>query len=176
MGVLLNRYLVENLETRLWIPPRVWSPARALGFMPEELHSGLRMQKHPWLWSLLQWDAYSGFAAGLTLTLLTLAAWTAWRYSRAAPGGFREILRHGKLGLVRQLGSVAARTLIAPGLAALLVYLTAVPSLIDQNEAKYDLHVTRLSDPAAARREIDAEIAAIRTDATLMDELRKKAE
>ena len=176
LGATIAEFVEANLETKTWIQSRAWSEAQTLGLVVEGLQSGMHLETHPWLWSLLQWHAYSGLYVGLALSLLILTAWTSRRLSRTTEGGFRQVLRHEKLRCLRLIGTTAARSLVLAGAVVLVVYLATVPAAIDQGEASYQRDYTRLVDQAAARHEINAEIAAIRNDATLMTELRQKAE
>lgn len=173
-GPTIAGFVETNLAPKIWIPARVWSEAQALGITADDLPSGITQR--PWLFSLLQWDAYHGFYAGMVLSLLSLPVLLMFRLSRATPGGFRQLLRQRKIESLRLTAATAARSLVLAGMGALLVYLATVPAHIDEREAYYQRHYSRLADPLAARREIETEIAAIRSDATLMVELRQKAE
>lgn len=175
-GLWIAEYVEANLESGVSVPPRVWSEAQPLGLLADDLRGGMHMEQYPWAWSLLQWHSYSGFYIGLALTLVILTAWFSRRLVRATPGGFREILRHGKLAYAGLIGIIAARSLVTAGIGALLLYLAATPSAIDEREAWYQRHYTRLVDADATRRELDAEIAAIRNDVALMAKLRQAAD
>jgi len=175
-GPTIAEFVEENLDRRVWVTSRVLSEVQSLGFVAEDLRSGMKLEQHPWLWSLLQWHSYSGPYVGLLLSLLILSVQSSMCLSRATAGGFRQILRQRKLDFLRLIGTNAARTLAIAGAGALLVYLACVPTTIKESEAYYLRHYARLVDPIGARREIDAEIAAIRNDAALMSELRLKAE
>lgn len=120
--------------------------------------------------------AYSEFYVGLTLTLLILVAWSTRRHIRGTPGGLRETVLRGKRAYARRIGTIAARSLISAGVVALLMYLAAAPTAIDEREAWFQRHYPQFVDVTAASRELDTQIAAIQSDVALMAELRRKAE
>ncbi|MBI3866064.1 MAG: hypothetical protein HY290_29655 [Planctomycetia bacterium] len=164
----------EHLATQIWVPSRVWGEMRALGITADDLPNTLT--GHRWMWSLLQWVTYQGPYIGLALSFLFLVAPLAIRLCRATAGGFRQVLRQEKTRCLRLIATTAARSVLLAAVGALGVYFATVPAAIETGEAWYQRHYSRLADPHAARREIDAEIASIRNDPSLMAELERRAE
>jgi len=134
------------------------------------------MAEHPWVSSFLQWHAYHGPYVGLVLSLLLLTVPVTFHLRRSDAGGFRSLLRCGKITYLRCVSATVARSLVLAGILAMVVYLAAVPAVIEGQEADYQRRLSRLVDPQAARQEIEAEIAAIRNDPAIMAELRQKSE
>jgi hypothetical protein len=161
-------------ESQKWILSSVEWQAHARGFSRDQALNALRA--HSLAWALLEWKAHQGPLIGSVVAVVLLMI---WRMSRPAPrtnGDERPLPRIGNRELLKLAAVEGARSLGYGGAIAFLVYLAAVPAAIDEREAYYQRHFTLLVDPASARRELDAEIAAIRADASLMDELRQKAE
>lgn len=165
-------FIQSHVTTQVWVPPRAWAEAAELGLTPETLHDKLQ---HPWLWTAAQWYAYRGPVVWPSLALVFLAIYASRRSARTE-GGWRELVRTGKRRYLSHLGREIARSLLLAGVLALLVYVAALPELVDRGEAYYQRHARWLADPQAISREIDAQIAAVRSDSRLMDELREKVE
>ena len=175
-GSWISAVMRTVLETKHWIPPRTWNEIRTLGLSADEFNRGFQLPPYPWVRALLQWDAYSGFYVGFTLTLLILAGWCARQQIRATPGRFPEFIRHGKLACARLISFHAARSLLTAGMIAAAVYLATIPTAIDEIQQQYQRRSVLINDPTATRREVELEMAAIRRDAVLMTELRRIVE
>ena len=173
-GAVVASFAETNIESKVWVASRVWSEASGIVASAQDLRTAMKLESRPWVWSLLQWDAYSGMYLGSLLSALILTVLFTIRRCRQVEGGLRSILRKKKREHLRLVGVVIARPLFCVGACLLLIYLAAAPSTIDEREGDYQRRHTRLVDPAAASREFEAEIAAIRNDFPLMTELRQK--
>ncbi len=173
-GTFVSELVERHLGVQNWVPARVWAEAQTLGIRSDDL-SGLTAA-HPWLSSLMQWHAYRGLYCALALSLSLLGAAVAIRVSRSTEGGFRSLMRHGKIAYLRRVAKTISRALAVAGTLALVVYAVAVPAVIEERQAYYDRRLARLVDPEATHREIEAEMENIRNDDAQMRGLRQKGD
>jgi hypothetical protein len=173
-GPTVSQLAETYLKSKCWVPQLAGNEARALGIVPADLASVTT--DHPWLSSLLQWQAYHGLWFGLLLSLLFSTVIVMLNLSRSSAGGLLWVMRHQKVACLRRVITASARFLVVAGLFAMVVYLAAVPAVIEEREAYYRRHLSRLLDAEAARQEIEAEIAAIRNNAAIMAELHQNSD
>jgi hypothetical protein len=138
------------------------------------VEDGAKSQRQAWVRALIQWHLYSGFYAGAAAGLL-LFAWFTIRRVRQPDGDIRRILRDEKRAFLRSTGIEVARSLLVAGLCALAIDFAVTPAAVDERERQYHRQYMRLVNPAAAAREIESEVAAIKGDSSIMDKLRQKA-
>ncbi len=150
------------------IPVRGWHGVNAAVYK-----SAIPANAGEWPWALFQWEAYYG-------PYLTVALWAVlvaifyWRKLRRAPrqdGTPLPPLRTRLAGLLRSIG----RPALAASALIMLAYLLLAPSTLTQVEQGFQAKMKYARHPEASRAEMDTAVQKVRSDGTLMAELRARA-
>jgi hypothetical protein len=159
-GTLIGRLMELTVESKICIPPRVWMEARPWGLTADQLQSGMELQRHPWLWSLLQWHAYSGFYVMVAFMWLILMAWCSVRKYQEMRRNRGAISKTTRSVQLQRLATLSERTFVVAGLVALLVYLGAEPAAIEIQETRHQMRLTQRHEQSTVCRELEKEAVA----------------
>jgi len=133
----------------------------------------MHLDDSKWVWAFIQWQAHHGALAAPLIAVGVLLIWHLIRRARRVEGGYREILRSQKRSQIRQAGKVVARSCVVASLVFSLVYLRATPTVADTSmETYHRVHYERLVNPSHTWDEIKAATDQIKSDESLMTELR----
>ena len=133
----------------------------------------MKLEDSKWVWAYIQWQARHGTLAAPLIAIGLLLIWHLIRRTRCVEGGYREILQSQKRSQIRQPGSAIARSCVVVSLVFTLVYLGTAPSIADTSiETDHRVQYERLANPSQTWDEIEAARTQIKSDESLMAELR----
>ena len=142
------------------------------GINSEVFRHVLKLEKGSWSWAAVQWFAGGGPYAGPLLSLLLVGLWYTLRAARRAEQStlrnWTERYRARFGGLLRCLGHSAASV----GCLFLIVYLGIAPEVVRDSQADYQYRIDYLNRENHQWQGARALIAELRTDPTIVTELR----
>ncbi len=171
-GTALATVISDELETRTWISPVVWSEGEALGVTPSEVQSALKLDDSKWRWAFIQWQVHHGPLVAPLIAVVVLLICHLRLRARRLEGAYREMLRSRKRRQIRLAGYAVARSCVVASLVFFLVYLAATPPVANRMETYHRVHYERMVDPSYTWDEVAAASAEIRSDEMLMTRLK----